>query len=126
MKNYNKISNQKEENQEPKKNFKEVLKEKVRLVDQSESIKEQIKKQEEKIQALKNSISVYFVDKCEFVNLREEQSRNSKVVDVLKHGTLLEPVLYNDTTEWTKVTYKNRNCYIMTKFIGVEVSEPIE
>lgn len=114
MKNYNKFS------KEEKRNIN------APLTDKSEDIKEQIQKQEEAIQALKNSISVYFVDKCEFVNLREGQSRDSLVLTVLKNGTFIEPVIYNDTTEWTKVTHQNKTGYIMTKYIGVETSTPVE
>lgn len=128
LKNYNKLSNSKERDQSnnDEKSFTEKLKEKVTRIDQAENIKEQIRKQEEQIQSLKNSISVYFVDKCEFVNLREESNRNSLVLSILKHGTLIEPVVYNDTTEWTKVQHKDKTGYVMTKYIGVEVSEPVE
>lgn len=114
VKNYNKMSKE-----EPR-NYNATR------IDQSEHIKERIKEQEEKIQAIKNSVNVYFVNKCLFVNFREEANRNSRVLEVLKNGVIIEPVIYNDTTEWTKVKYENKTGYIMTKYIGVEVSTPIE
>jgi len=114
----------------PKKEEKESIagkfKNKFIPVDQSEKIKAEIKKQEEKIQALKNSVNVYFVDKCLFVNLRENQGRDSLVLEVLKNGELIEPIIYNDTVEWTKIRYKEKTGYIMTKYIGVETSIPVE
>lgn len=126
MKNYNKPSTLKNEEKNEEKNVIEKLKDTFKPIDNTEEIKAKIKEQEEKIQALKNAVNIYFVDRCKFVNIREEQSTNSLVLDVLKEGELIEPIIYNDTTEWTKVKHKGKNGYIMTKYIGVEVSTPIE
>jgi len=126
VKNYNKFSKEKEPQRERDNKFHRELEEKSVLVDESEDIKKKIKQQEEEIQRLKNSVSVYFIDKCSFVNMREEQSKNSIVVEVLKNGTIIEPVIYNDTVEWTKVTHNNKVGYVMTNYIGVIVSTPIE
>lgn len=126
MKNYNNMSKPKEQSkvEVAKENVTDKVKKAFKPVDQTENIKKAIQEQEEKIQELKNSISVYFVNRCKFLNVRDEASKDSLVLHVLENGTIIEPVIYNETTEWTKIKFKGRHGYIMTKYIGVEVSTP--
>jgi len=127
MKNYNKPETINEEKKfEEKQTFKENVKNVFKPVDKQEKIKEEIQKQKEKIQALENSIKYYFIDKSKFVNFRKEPDKNGIVIEILSNGTFIEPVIYNDTQEWTKVKYNNKVGYVMTKFIGVEDSAPEE
>ena len=127
MNNYNKPETIKE-NQivEAKSNFKENVKNAFKPVDKKEKIKEEIQKQKEKIQALENSMKYYFIDKSKFVNFRRDADINGAILEILPNGTFIEPVLYNDTQEWTKVKHNNNIGYVMTKYIGVEDSAPEE
>jgi len=55
------------------------------------------------------------------VNLRENPTITSKVLAQIPYGTELEATTYNG--DWAKITYQNKNGYIMNKFLtSVETS----
>ena len=65
---------------------------------------------------------VYFVDKAKSVNLRTAPDINSSVLVVLKNGTFLEVAEWDSSNKWTKIKYKDKVGYMMSKYITVEHS----
>ena len=49
------------------------------------------------------------------VNLRENPTITSKVLAQIPYGTELEATTYNG--DWAKITYKDKDGYIMNKFL---------
>lgn len=49
------------------------------------------------------------------VNLRENPTITSKVLAQIPYGTELEATTYNG--DWAKITYKDKNGYIINKFL---------
>ena len=49
------------------------------------------------------------------VNLRENPTITSKVLAQIPYGIELEATTYNG--DWAKITYKDKNGYIMNKFL---------
>lgn len=52
------------------------------------------------------------------VNVREEASTNSKVIDKLSRSIQITRVSYND--EWSKVQLNGQECYIATRYLTTE------
>lgn len=50
-----------------------------------------------------------------YLNMRSQMSTDSNIVVVLPRNTVVKVI--NDNGEWLEVTYKNKNGYVLSKFI---------